>query len=123
MPSEFARLLRGSSKVHPCTYDELARIVRATRSGLFLRNLAAATGPRKKAAPAARSNRDKLAVLDSLQLPLLLAAGSRPLLTGPHRAASTRPADQPGTGRAHDVRESAAVQDGPSADPDGRVRS
>jgi hypothetical protein len=45
LPSEFASALRGSLNAHPCTYNELARIVRASLRP-FLRALAAAQGPR-----------------------------------------------------------------------------
>ena len=44
LPCECARLLRGSLNAHPCAYNELARILRATLRA-FLRILAAAEGP------------------------------------------------------------------------------
>jgi len=44
LPCEFARALRGSLNVHPCTCNELARIVRTSLQS-FLRALAAPQGP------------------------------------------------------------------------------
>jgi hypothetical protein len=51
LPSDFARLLRGSLNARPCTCNELARIVRATLRA-FLRTLAASQGPQQRRAPA-----------------------------------------------------------------------
>ena len=45
LPSEFASALRGSLNAHPCTCNELARVVR-TILRTFLRALAAVQGPR-----------------------------------------------------------------------------
>jgi len=43
LPSDFARLLRGSLNARPCACSELARILRATLRA-FLRTLAAPQG-------------------------------------------------------------------------------
>jgi hypothetical protein len=45
LPSEFARALRGSLNAHPCAYNELARIVRATLRACPPHTRRAAWGP------------------------------------------------------------------------------
>ncbi len=56
LPSDFAIALRGSLTARPCTDSELARILRAIASRLYLRAPAAPEGPRRQRAPARRSD-------------------------------------------------------------------